>query len=1094
MHITKIQIFALTLLLICSCQNDRVTKKEATEGTLFTLLENEQTKIDFNNSVKETNDFHALNYPYVYNGGGVAIADVNNDGLEDIYFTSNQGSNKLYLNKGDFEFEDVTDKAGVADNGGWTTGVSMIDINNDGWMDIYVSKSASLKSNELRRNKLFVNQKDGTFKEEAQKWGIDDDGFSIQSYFFDYDKDGDLDMYLVNHRNDFTNSINLDNILKDKNFYPQTSDHLYRNDGNIFTDVTLESGLVNKEFSLSASIGDFNNDGWLDVYVANDFITPDKLYINNQDGTFVNQANTRFKHTSYSSMGSDYADMNNDLLPDLFVADMSAEDHRRGKENMASMNTNGFWKTVRSGFHYNYMSNILNLNNGNGYFSDIAAYAGVSKTDWSWGPLIADFDNDGFKDIFVTNGIKRELANQDFGHFIKDPKNDTILDVPIVQVLDYLPSTKIQNYAFKNGGDLSFTKVISEWGFEKEVNSNGVAYADLDNDGDLDLVVNNLDDIASVYRNNSTNNFINIKLVGNNKNINAIGAKVKVYTERLQQYQEMFLSRGYQSSVSPILNFGFGDEETIKRIEIVWGDGKVTIADNLKVNRSLTFEQKDANSVGETTQELPSNFTRLNPASLGIDFAHKETSFDDFSLQVLLPQKQSQQGPAFVVGDVNNDGLEDLFLGGDSGQPAELFLQNQKGTFNKLAQSIFEKDKAYEDHGAHFFDADGDGDLDLYVASGGYELKENDALLQDRLYINDGKGNFTKSDKLPKMLSNTNAVTSFDYDGDGDLDLIVGGRVVPGKYPLASRSYILENTNGPFLDVTDKVASGFVDIGMVNDILLSDYDGDGDKDLMLVGEWMPITVFNNANGKFQKTDITSFESTSGWWNTITEIDFDNDGDMDYFVGNLGGNNKFRPSKEKPLHIYGNNFDDDSNYDMILSKLYDGNLVPVRGKECSTSQNPFVSEKIKTYKEFANSSLADIYGIDMLATSYHKEAHEFESVYLENKGNGTFEVKRLPSVAQFGPTMSFVFMDINGDGHLDVLGSGAIHESEVETVRYDSNIGYILLGDSKGGLKPYRDISFYNDYNAKDMKVVSVQNKPYIFIANNNMPLTIFRIN
>ncbi|MGE5944573.1 MAG: VCBS repeat-containing protein [Flavobacteriales bacterium] len=1094
MRVSTTHIFFFTLLLLYSCQNDGIKKKETTEGTLFTLLPNEQTGIHFNNSVKETADFHALKYPYVYNGGGVAIADVNNDGFQDVYFTSNQESNKLYLNKGDLEFEDVTDKAGVSDMGGWTTGVNMIDINNDGWMDIYVCKSASLDSDALRRNKLFVNQKDGTFREEAQKWGLDDDGFSIQSYFFDYDRDGDVDMFLINHRNDFTNSINLDNILKDKDFYPQTSDHLYRNDGVKFTDVTIESGIVNKEFSLSASIGDYNNDGWLDVFVANDFITPDKLYINNKNGKFINQANTKFKHTSYSSMGSDYADVNNDLLPDLFVVDMSAEDHRRGKENMATMNTNGFWKTVRSGFHYNYMSNILNLNNGNGYFSDVAAFSGISKTDWSWAPLIADFDNDGLKDIFVTNGIKRELANQDFGRFINDPKNDSIQNLSINQVLDFIPSNKLQNYAFRNEGDLSFAKVISEWGFEKEMNSNGVAYGDLDNDGDLDLVVNNLEDKASVYRNNSTNNFINIKLIGDNRNINAIGAKVKVFTEGSHQYQEMFLSRGYQSSVSPVMNFGLGDEETIDRIEVVWGDGKVTISDKIKANRTVTFEQEDSNSNSGSQQELPRNFTRLNPATLGIGFAHLENNFNDFSRQVLLPQKQSQQGPAFVVGDVNKDGLEDVFLGGALGQPSELYLQNKSGTFNKLSQAIFERDKAHEDNGAHFFDTDGDGDLDIYVASGGYELKEDDVLLQDRLYINDGKGNFTKSSGLPKMLSGTKPVASLDYDGDGDLDLIIGGRVVPGKYPLAPRSYVLENINGRFTDVTDKVAPGLSEIGMVNDVLLSDYDGDGDRDLMVVGEWMPITVFSNTNGKFQKNDLASFEGTEGWWNTITEIDFDNDGDLDYFVGNLGGNNKFHPSKEKPLHIYGNNFDDDGNYDMILSKLYDGNLVPVRGKECSTSQNPFVSEKIKTYKEFANSSLADIYGIDMLASAYHKEVYEFESVYIENKGNGKFEIKYLPSVAQFGPTMSFVFIDINKDGHIDVLGSGAIHETEVETVKYDSNIGYILLGDSKGGLKPYKDISFYNDFNAKNMKLVNVKNRPYIFITNSNMPLTVFKVN
>lgn len=1093
MYPQKIKIIALLLLFVYSCQDEGVKKKVTTAKTLFTLVSNEQTKIRFINSVKEDNDFHALKYPYTYNGGGVAIADVNNDGLQDVYFTSNQGSNKLYLNKGDFKFEDVTDKANVSDSEGWTTGVSFIDINNDGWMDIYVCKSASRSQENLRRNKLFINQKNGTFSEEAKNWGLDNNGFSIQSYFFDYDNDGDLDMFLVNHRDDFINSINLDNILKDENYFPETSDHLYRNDGNWFVDVTIESGIINKEFSLSAAIGDYNNDGWLDIFVANDFITPDKLYINNKNGSFTNQINTRVKHTSYSSMGSDYADINNDFLPDLLVLDMSAEDHRRGKENMATMNTGGFWTTVRSGFHYAYMSNILNLNNGNGYFSDVAQFAGVSKTDWSWAPLIADFDNDGFKDIFVTNGIKRELANQDFGHFINDKENEAVQNLSIDKILDFIPSNKLQNYAFKNNGDLSFTKVIEEWGFEKAVNSNGVAYGDLDNDGDLDLVVNNLEDEASVYENNSVNNFVNIVLVGDNKNINAIGSKVKVFTEQTQQYQELFLSRGYQSSVSPILNFGIGTEEIINRIEVVWSDGKVSTLEKVKANQTVTFEKNKSKFGAETLYELPKNFARINPSTLGLNFQHTENEFNDFSRQVLLPQKQSQQGPAFDVADVNNDGLQDMFLGGALGQVAELYFQTKDGKFNKLSQPAFEKDKVYEDNGTHFFDADGDGDQDLYVASGGYELNENDALLQDRLYINDGKGNFSKSNKLPKMISSTKAVISFDYDRDGDLDLFIGGRVLPGKYPLAPKSYILENISGRFVDATSKIAPDFSEIGMINDMVLSDYDGDKDKDLIVVGEWMPITVFNNTGGKFQKKDISSLEGTEGWWNTISEIDFDNDGDMDYFVGNLGGNNKFHPTKEKPLHIYGNNFDGDGNYDMILSKLYNGNLVPVRGKECSTSQNPFVSEKIKTYKEFANSTLADIYGSDMLENSYHKKAHKFESVYLENKGNGKFELRHLPNNAQLGPTMSFVFADINHDGHLDVIGSGGIHETEVETVKYDSNVGYILLGDSKGGLKTYKDVGFYNGMNAKKMKLLNLKKQPYILVANNNMALAIFRI-
>lgn len=1089
----------LTLILfpifLSSCNPKNELKSKKAEGAaLFSLLDNGQTNVHFKNTVKETADFNVLNYYYTYNGGGVAIGDVNNDGLDDLYFTSNQQSNKLYLNKGDFKFEDVTATAKVSDAQGWSTGTTMIDINNDGWMDIYVCKSASLNNNLLRRNKLFVNQKDGTFKEEAAKWGLDDDGFSTQAYFFDYDKDGDLDMYLINHRVDFLNSINLEGILKDQDFYPQTSDHLYRNDGNGFTDVTINSGLMNKEFSLSAAIGDYNNDGWLDVFVANDFITPDKLYINNKDGTFSNQIDQRLKHISYSSMGSDIADINNDLLPDLMVLDMSAEDHSRGKQNMPSMNTNGFWWIVRAGFHYPYMSNVLNLNNGNGYFSDIGQLAGVSKTDWSWGPLIADYDGDGFKDVFITNGIKREIANQDFGNFL-DTEQATVKNMPIGSLLDKMPSEKLQNYAFKNDGGLEFTKATNDWGFGQTVNSNGAAYADLDNDGDLDLVINNLEDEASIYRNNATHNFINVKLKGDGQNLNAIGTKVKVFTNLGNQYQELFLSRGYQSSVSPTLNFGIGDQTEIKRIEVVWGNGNITVQEHIAANQTLTFQQKNAKAgVQESKLAFSTHFQRIHPEDLGIDYRHEENNFNDFSKQVLLPQKQSQQGPAFAVADINKDGLDDFFVGGALDQAGKIYLQKPNGKFERLDQSIFENDKEYEDVGAHFFDADNDKDLDLYVASGGYELDERNPLLQDRLYLNDGNGNFTRSRRLPNIISNTKAVQSHDYDGDGDMDLFIGGHVVPGKYPLPSSSYVLENKGSRFVDVTESVAPDFKNLGIINDLLFSDYDQDGDKDLMVAGEWMPITILSNTDGVYTKAEPKALEQTAGWWNTIAEIDFDQDGDFDYFVGNLGKNNKFHPSAEKPLHIYGTNLGDDANYDMFLSKNYRGNLVPVRGKECSTQQNPFVSEKIKSYKEFANSTLEDIYGENVLESSYHRKVTEFGSVYLENKGGGDFEVKPLPNPAQMGPTMSFVFMDVNQDGNMDVIGAGAIHEAEVETVRYDSNIGYVLLGSAEGGFDPFKDINFYNDLNAKKMKLVNIKNEPYVIIANNDRPVTVFKVN
>lgn len=1074
----------------CKEATEKVTISES--KTLFKEVPESQSGIDFKNEVNQDSNFNLVKYTYALLGGGVSVGDINNDGLDDIYLVSNQSLNKLYLNKGNFKFKDITEVSGVADGDGWSTGTSMIDINNDGWLDIYVCKSASLNDPDLRRNKLYINQKDGSFKEKAKLWGLDHNGFSIQSYFFDYDKDGDLDMYLVNHRSDFENTLRIEDKKKRK-YYPETSDHLFRNEGNKFINVTLQSKLINKEWGLSASIGDFNNDSWPDIYVANDYIAPDYLYINNRDGTFSNQINTRIKHISYNSMGSDYADINNDLLPDLAVLEMSSEDHVRSKENMPTMNTDGFNKIVKSGYHYPYMSNVLQLNNGNGSFSDIGQMAGVSKTDWSWAPLIADFDNDGFKDLLVTNGIDRNVANQDYIRVVK--KNlDNNITMTMNEVINMMPSEKLSNYVFKNKGDLTFENLTEDWGLNKKINSNGVAYADFDNDGDLDLVMNNMSDKAMVYKNHSKANYIKIKLKGGEKNVDAIGAKVKVFTKKGGQFQELYTTRGYLSSVTNTLNFGLGDEEIIKKIEVVWPNGNVLISENVKANQKVTFDIKDVGSDISLKMKVNRNFKRVNPKPLGIDFVHQENIYNDFSKQVLLPQKLSQKGPSLSVADINNDKLEDFYVGGASGQPGELYMQNVEGKFTLSHQESFVLDNKYEDNGSLFFDADGDGDLDLYVASGGYELSENDKLLQDRLYINDGKGNFERKFNLPDMLSSTKSVKVFDFDDDGFNDLFVGGNVIPGKYPLAPRSYILKNDKGVFIDVTEDVVSGFSEIGLVNDLILSDYDNDNDKDLFVIGEWMPIRVFNNNSGKFNEVDIIELKNTHGWWNTILEVDLDNDGDYDYVVGNLGENNKFHPTVEKPLHIYGNNFDNNDSYDMILSKDYKGNLVPIRGKECSTQQNKFVSDKMPTYKEFALSTLSDIYGEEELKASYHREVYTFSSMYLQNNGKGSFDLKKLPSYAQMGPTLGFEVADINNDGYKDIIGVGSIHETEVETIRYDANNGYIILGDSLSSLKPYKDFNFYNSKNSKGIKKINIGGREYYMIVNNNSPITIFSPN
>ncbi|OOG68660.1 RNA-binding protein [Flavobacterium sp. A45] len=1090
MRLSQFIVFSLIVFLFVQCDN-QFKKKSSNAETLFTLVPSEQTQINFINTVKQDTIFNCVRYMYALNGGGVAIGDINNDGLQDIYFSSNQESNKLYLNKGNFEFEDITQSANVTDEFGWTTGVSMIDINNDGWLDIYVCKSASLESKEWRKNKLYINQKDGTFKEDARAFGLDNDGFSIQSYFFDYDKDGDLDMYLVNHRVDFQNTLRLEKKEKQKK-YPETSGHLFRNDGNVFIDVTVEAKIVNKAWGLSASIGDYNNDGWPDIYVANDYIMPDFLYINNQDGTFTNELNTRFKHISYNSMGTDYADINNDFLPDLMVLEMSAEDHIRSKENMPSMNTEGFEKIINAGYNLPYMANVMQLNNGNGTFSDIGQLLGVSKTDWSWAPLIADFDNDGYKDLFITNGIDRDFSNQDYIRKVKSNLDNNI-QMTVLDVVNMMPSEKLSNYSFKNNGDLSFSNSTKSWGLDEKVNSNGVAYADLDNDGDLDLVVNNMSAKASIYKNNSVGNFINIKLTGTPKNVNAIGAKIKVFTDKKQQYQELYTTRGYQSSVTNVLNFGLGQEESIKKIEVVWDNGLVSIVEDVKSNQTIELDIKDAVNTAPSSAKENKNLFKIKPEQLGIDFLHQENNFNDFSRQVLLPQKLSQQGPALSVGDVNKDGLDDFYVGGAQGQSGKLFMQNSSGKFETSVQSDFEKDKQYEDIRSIFFDANNDGYLDLYVTSGGYELPENSPLLQDRLYLNNQKGKFIKSSGLPRMLTSSKAAKSFDFDKDGDLDLVVGGHCVPGKYPLVAQSYFLRNDKGVFKDVTAALAPEFSKIGIVNDFIFSDYDNDGLKDLIVVGEWMPITVLKNTNGQFKIINVKEFKDTEGWWNTVSEADIDNDGDLDYFFGNLGGNNKFHPSAKKPLHIYGNNFDQNASYDMVLSKLYNGNLVPVRGKECSTQQNSFVSKKMPTFKSFARSNMNDIYGDKELKQSYHKKVFQFKSGYAVNNGKGSFTFKELPNSAQMGPTMSFVFEDVNKDGFKDVIGAGGIYEAEVETIRYDSNAGYILLGDSKGNLKPYKDLNFYNDENAKQMKLIKIKGKKHLIIGNNNAQLNIFSI-
>ena len=1084
--------FVVVVLFLCfNCAKHNSTPYEDGKQTTFTSIPESHSNIDFENSIEEAIDFNFLNYSYIYNGGGVAVGDINNDGLEDIYFTSNQNSNKLYLNKGNFVFEDITEDAEVEDDKDWSTGVTMIDINNDGWLDIYVCKSASLENRGARQNKLYINQKNNTFKDEAVKYGLKEYSFSTQAYFLDYDKDGDLDMYLVNHSTDSnTNSLIL-SPQQQASLKTDSRDILFKNENGTYKNVSSASGISKlRAWGLSASIGDFNNDSWPDIYVANDFLEPDCLYINNKDGTFTDEILTRFKHISANSMGSDFADINNDLQPDLLVLDMMAADRKRGKENMATMSTAKFNRIVNKGWHHQYMSNMLQLNYGDGNFGEIGQFSGIAKTDWSWAPLIVDFNNDGFNDVFITNGIEKDLSNQDFRTTMLNKSKDFTKKETLDEALALIPSEKLSNYMFANNKDYTFKDVSNNYGFDAKVNSNGAAYADLDNDGDLDLVLNNQSDKASIYRNNIEGNFISIQFEGPKNNIDGIGAKVEIYTDDTQQIKQLYTSRGYQSSVSNSLNFGLGDSKVIDSIKVIWNDNKTQVLSNIEINTKLIVSHSKAKKEEIITNNKESLFDSILASSLGIDYKHQSVNFDDYNLQLLLPQKQSTIDNALTVADVNSDGLDDIFIGNTMGFPAELYIQNTSGKFEKSNQEIFKSDKAYNDNNALFFDVDNDGDLDLYVASGNYSQSEDSSLLQDRLYLNDGKGKFKKG-RLPKMLSVTKAITASDYDKDGDQDLFVGGRLIPGKYPNAPTSYLLENRNGNFINITSKKAKVVESIGLVNDAKFSDYDNDGDEDLIVVGEWMSITFFNNDKGVFTKVDVATNGKT-GWSQTIKAIDFDGDGDDDYFVGNYGENNKFHPTESKPLHIYANNFDTNGSYDIVLSTSSDGVLFPVRGKECSSQQTPFLNDKIKSYKEFANSSLIDVYGEENIETALHLEANSFSSYYIKNNGNGSFEFTPLPNTAQFGPTLDFEFVDLDKDGLVEVLGIGSIYDSEVETIRYDASSGYVLTKDNDQ-IKLNKDFISLSDGDVKAIESIFIKGELHLLLMYSNQELRILKL-
>ena len=1086
--------------------------KRGEHETLFTPLAAKDSGIDFSNALTESDTLNYFLYRNLYNGGGVAIGDVNNDGLQDIYFTGNMVGNKLYLNKGDLEFEDVSKKAGVEGRRQWATGVTMADVNQDGWLDIYVSVSGI--GNETK-NLLYINDASDnaypTFTEMAEVYGIADSGKSTQSVFFDYDRDGDLDLYVANYPivDSRTGVLNYREYMR--RVHLGVSDHLYKYEDGKFVDVTIESGVMRYGLSLGVSVGDFNGDGWPDLYVSNDFATPDYFFFNNGNGTFSEKSKETTRHTSFFGMGVDAADLNNDGLLDFLQVDMTPEDNFRSKANMGSMDTEAFWAMVNNDMHYQYMKNALQLNMGNdmeGFprFSEISQLANVALTDWSWAPLLADFDNDGWKDIFVTNGSRREMNNKDF---YKEMNKTMVPHQNFLEWVHKMPEETIENYALRNMGGLDFQSTAKKWGVNFKGWSNGAAYADLDNDGDLELVISNIDQPALIYRNNanknSKNHYLHIRFKGPSENNHGLGAKVSLLQENgLEQFQELTLTRGFQSSVAPIMYFGLGEKyKRIKRLKVTWPDGRQQLLHEIEGDRLITLDYR--NAIADGQDDLPKDkaqklFRTMNASSLNLDHEHIENDFDDFRYQVLLPHKMSRFGPALEVKDVNNDGFEDIYVGGASGHSGQLYLQDKDGRFEKKGMDAFEKDRDYEDVDAVFFDANGDDWPDLYVVSGGNEQKENASFYEDRLYINK-EGIFERTKNvLPPIFQSGSVVSAGDYDQDGDIDLFVGARFAPRKYPLPGMSYVLINQGSEgktnFQKLTEDKAPELSSIGMVTDAQWVDIDKDHDMDLVLSGEWMPITIFENRDGVLvNATKSFGLENQSGWWNTISVNDFDGDGDLDILGGNLGENYKYTAAQEEPFNIYVKDYDNNGKTDIVLSYLQNGEEYPLRGRQCSSEQIPVIALKFKDYNSFARATLADVYSTKALEESIHLRSNNFSTTYFENGNNSQFLPKSLEKLAQMSSVNAIFCDDFDNDGNLDLVLAGNLYYSEVETPRNDASYGLYLSGDGTGKFKslmPY-DSGLMLNGEIRKIRAIRLTDGKALVVAVNDGKLAIIEI-
>ncbi|NNE14778.1 MAG: VCBS repeat-containing protein [Saprospiraceae bacterium] len=1087
-------------IVIIGCSEDnadsRVYPDDTSKVQFLEEIPSSVSGITFNNRIKEDPAINVITFDGMLQGAGVAVLDADNDGLMDIYFASNMEGDKLYRNKGDFKFEDVSAKSGINPMN-WSTGVAVVDINNDGFDDIYVCKFLYDDASK-RENVFYINNGDGTFTNKAKEMGLNDNGYGIMANFFDYDNDGDLDVYLANQP---PNSLAEKTRLKGKVDYSFT-DRLYKNNNGKFVDVTDFSGITNYAYSLSATAFDFNQDGLTDIYVACDYDEPDILYKNNGNGTFKNITDSSLKHMSNFSMGVDIADINNDGHLDVYVADMVAEDNYRQKTNMSGMNPEKFFALARNGYHYQYMFNAMQLNNGDETFSEIAQLSGISNTDWSWSPLFVDFDQDGLKDLVVTNGLIKEMRNKDFQIWrkklfeerkkkAKNP-NQKNLGIDPLEISKKAPTQKIANFIYKNEGGLNFSKQTNTWGLGTPTWSQGAAYADFDNDGDLDMIINNMSMEASLYKNTANekliNNYLSINLEGSPNNKKGINARIEVSAGGSTQAIEMTPYRGYMSSCQTMVHFGLGKDKSVDQLKVIWPDNKVTDLSDIKANQTLVVKYSEASS-GNNKKSGSKGIFRALPNN---NLVHIENEYNDYKREILLPYKTSTLGPIMAQGDVNNDGFTDIYLGGSAGNKAQLLA----GINDKQFQSInaFPAiDAGFEDGGAVFFDFDNDNDLDLYVCSGGSEYKEGTTGYLDRLYINNGKGAFTKSNLLPNIKVSTSTVVPFDYDGDGDLDLFVGGRQQPGKYGRKVNSFLLENNGERYVDVTKVKAPFFENYGMVTDGKVADINGDGKLELITVGEWMPIQIYSSSkDGLKEITENFNLKNTKGWWNAIEIADVDGDNDLDIIAGNLGHNIKYKASVDKPFKLFVDDFDKNGSNDVYLGYYEGDKCYPVRGRQCSSQQMPFVSDKFKSYSDFGSAEITDV--LDGLITDQTvlQEAQTFSNSIFINKGK-SFEQVVLPGEAQISPVYGIAVDDFDKDGKTDIFLAGNMYNREVETTRSDAGKGCLVTMDDSGNFVVSRNekTGVSADKDVRDVALIKSKNQSLLVIANNNDAMQIY---